>query len=73
MPFLVILVLWLLIIFASFGMFSTTNATVIMTFFVCALSVSGALYLILELDQPYHGLIKISSAPLRIALAHLGQ
>jgi len=72
-PFLVVLVLWLIIIFASFGMFSTRNATVIIAFLVCALSVAGSLYLILELDQPYQGLIKISSAPLRKALAHLGQ
>jgi hypothetical protein len=40
--------------------------------FVCALSVSGAIFLILELDQPAAGLIQISSAPLRNALAHLG-
>ena len=72
-PFLVILILWLIVIFASFGMFSTRNATVIIAFFICALSVAGSLYLILELDQPYHGLIKISSAPLREALAHMGQ
>jgi len=72
-PFLVILVLWLIVIFVSFGMFSTRNATVIVAFFICALSVAGSLYLILELDQPYQGLIKISSAPLREALAHLGQ
>ena len=45
----------------------------IIAFFVCALSVAGSLYLILELDQPYQGLIKISSAPLHNALALLGQ
>ena len=73
MAFLVILVFWLIIIFVSFGLFSTRNATVIIVFFVCALSAAGSLYLILELDQPYQGLIKISSAPLRNALAHLGQ
>jgi hypothetical protein len=72
-PFLVMLVLWLIIIFASFGMFSIRNATIIIAFFVCALSVAGSLYLILELDRPYEGLIKISSTPLRNALAHLGQ
>ncbi len=73
MPFLAVLILWLIIIFASFGLFSTRNATVIIAFFVCALSVAGSIYLILELDQPYQGLIKISSAPLRNALTHLGQ
>jgi len=38
-----------------------------------ALSVSGAIFLILELDRPFHGLMQISSAPLRNALAHLDQ
>ncbi|HSR13403.1 MAG TPA: hypothetical protein VLS90_18295 [Thermodesulfobacteriota bacterium] len=71
--FLGILIFWIIIIFISFGMFSTPNATVIMVFFICALSVAGALYLILELDQPYQGLIRISSAPLRNALVHMGQ
>lgn len=71
--FLVILIFWLTIIFASFGLFSTHNATVIIALFVCALSVAGALFLIAELDQPYAGFIKISSAPVRYALAHLGR
>jgi hypothetical protein len=46
---------------------------VITALFVCALSVAGSLYLIVEMDQPYTGLIKISSAPVRIALNQLGQ
>ena len=41
--------------------------------FVCVLSVSGAVFLILELDRPFEGFIAIPSAPLRDALAHLGQ
>ena len=45
----------------------------IVTLFLCALSVSGAIFLILEMYTPYQGLIQISSAPLRDALAHLGQ
>jgi hypothetical protein len=40
---------------------------------VSALSVSGSIFLILEMDRPYEGLIKIPSTPLRYALAHLGQ
>ena len=51
----------------------TPNATIIATLFVCALSVSCAIFLILELDQPFQGFIRVSSAPLRAALAHLGQ
>jgi hypothetical protein len=72
-PFLVVLVFWLAIIFASFGLFAPVNTTVIATFFVCALSVSGAVFLILELDRSFEGFVQVSSAPLRAALAQLGQ
>ena len=72
-PFLIVLVFWLAIIFASFGLFAPRNATVVAAFFVCALSVSGALFLILQLDRSFEGLIQVSSAPLRAALAQLGQ
>jgi len=72
-PFLVVLVFWLAIIFASFSLFAPPNATVIATLLVCALSVSGAILLILELDRPFAGLIQISSEPLRNALEQLGR
>jgi hypothetical protein len=72
-PFLVVLVFWLCVIFASFGLFAPRNTTVIATFFVCAMSVSGAIFLILELDRSFEGLLQVSSAPLRAALAQLGQ
>jgi hypothetical protein len=70
-PFLVVLVFWLTIIFASFGLFAPYNTTVVATLFVCALSVSGAIFLILELDTPLTGLMQISDIPLRDAIAHL--
>jgi len=73
MPFFVLMVFWLTIIFASFGLFSPRNATVITVLLICALSAAGSLFLIIELDTPYQGLIKVSSVPLRNALAHLGQ
>jgi hypothetical protein len=73
LPFLVVLVFWLAIIFASFWLFAPKNATVVATLFVCALSVSGAIFLILELDRSFKGLLQVSSAPLRAALAQLGQ
>src|SRR5271168_771196 len=71
-PLLAVLIFWLTIIFVSFGLFAPPNATVIATLFVTALSVSGAIFLILEMYTPYAGLIQISNAPLRAALAHLG-
>src|SRR5208282_2243597 len=72
-PFLVVMVFWLTVIFASFGLFAPANAIVTTVFVVCALSVSGALFLILELDRSYEGMIQVSSAPLRQALAQMGQ
>ncbi len=71
-PLLAVLIFWLTIIFISFGLFAPPNAMVVASFFVSALSVSGAILLILEMYTPYGGLIQISSAPLQAALAHLG-
>jgi hypothetical protein len=71
-PFLAILIFWLAIIFVSFGLFVHPNRIVIVTFFVGALSVSAAIFLILEMDRPFAGLLQISSEPLRHALAPLG-
>ena len=73
LPFLIVLVFWLMIIFGSFGLLAPRNATVLAVLFVCAISVAGAIFLILEMDQPFRGLMKISSAPLRYTLSHLGQ
>jgi hypothetical protein len=73
MPFLVLLIFWVTIIFLSFGLFAPRNATVIATLLLCAFSVSGAIFLILELDRPFVGIIQISSAPMRNAVARIGR
>jgi hypothetical protein len=70
---LVVMVFWLTVVFFSFGLFTPSNATAIASLLVAGLSVSGAIFLILEMYSPYQGLIQISSAPLRSTLAHLGQ
>jgi hypothetical protein len=72
-PMLAILVFWLTAIFISFGLFTPRNATASTALFVAGLSVSGAIFLILEMYAPFGGLIEISSGPLRAALAQLGQ
>jgi hypothetical protein len=72
-PFLVVVVFWLTIIFGSFGLFAPRNATVIAVLFLCALSVAGSIFLILEMNRPFEGVMKISSAPLHYTLSHLGQ
>jgi hypothetical protein len=67
----VILVFWLATIFASFSLFADNNATTISALCICALSASASIFLILELGQPFTGLMMISSEPLRNALAPL--
>jgi len=71
-PFLIILVFWLSAIFVSFTLFARTNLVVMASLFVCALSFAGAIFLVLELDSPFTGLMGISSATLRDALLPLG-
>ncbi len=70
-PFLVVLVFWLGAIFLSSTLFVRANLVVMVALLVCALSFSGATFLILELDNPFTGLMSISSAPLRSALLPL--
>jgi len=72
-PFLVILTLWLAIIFGSFGLYAPRNATIVATFFVCSLSVAGAMLLVIELDRPFSGLIQIPTTSMRNALALIGR
>jgi Protein of unknown function (DUF4239) len=70
-PFLAILAFWLVIIFASFSLFSPLNGTVFACLSLFALSAACAIFLILELSQPFTGLLSISSVPLRNALGPL--
>jgi hypothetical protein len=72
-PFLMVMVAWLTLILASFSLFAPPNPTVFITLLICALAVSSAIFLILELDRPFDGMIQISSAPVRNALAQLGR
>lgn len=72
-PFLVVLVFWLALILGSFGLFAPGNATALLSLAVCALAVSSAVFLILELDRPFTGMIQIPSDPLRSALEQLGR
>jgi hypothetical protein len=70
--FLIVLNFWLVVIFVSYGLLASRNRTVIGVLFVCALSVSAAVYLLMEMNTPYEGFITVSAAPLRSALEQLG-
>ena len=64
---------WLTITFASFGLTAPRNATVLAVLCVCALSVGSAIFLVLEMDGPFDGWLRVSAAPWRYAHAHLNQ
>jgi len=70
-PFLLVLVLWLGIIFASFGLFAPRNGTVWVVMVLSALSLSTAVFLVLELDEPFAGTIRISNAPYHVLIREI--
>jgi len=67
-PFLAILGFWLVIVFASYSLFSPLNVTLFTCLSLFAFSAASAIFLILELGRPFTGLMMVSSAPLRNAL-----
>jgi Protein of unknown function (DUF4239) len=71
-PLLIIVILWLAVIFSSFTLFAEANTVVAMASLVYALLVSSALFLIVDMSQPFSGLMKISSEPLQHVLPPLG-
>ena len=71
--FLTVLIFWISMLFLGFGLFARFNATVTLALLVGALSVAGAIFLILELNDPYRGLLRISDEPLRNAIAQIDQ
>lgn len=70
--FLAVVILWLAIIFAGFGLFTPANPTAIGALVVGAISISASLFLINELNTPFHGLVRISSDPLISAFKIIG-
>jgi hypothetical protein len=68
-----VVVTWIMVIFASFGLNAPYNGTVVGAFLICALSIGASVFLIQELDAPLNGVIVISAEPMKNAQAHLGQ
>ncbi len=69
--FLVLVVFWLTLLFASFGLFAPPNFTSAVTLTLCALAVAGAVGMILELEQGFGGLVHISPRPMHQAVEAL--
>jgi hypothetical protein len=66
--FVALLVFWLTLLFASFGLFAPPNFTSAVILTLCAVAVAGAVGMFLELEQGFGGLIHISPKPMRQAL-----
>jgi len=67
--FLVMLISWLMVLFASLGLLAPRNSTTFFCLFVSAVSMAGAILLILEMNRPFEGAIQVSPAPLQKALS----
>jgi hypothetical protein len=74
LQFLFVLIFWLFLIFLSFGLFAPVNATVVTSFLLCSLAVTGSILMILELGDPmHHSWLQVSSEPMRLALLEIGR
>jgi len=73
-PVVLLLVLgtWLTVIFTTFGLFSPPNAVAMGALFACAASAAGAVFLMLEMNSPFTGMITLSNAPMLDALKFMG-
>ncbi len=70
--FLVVMIFWFTVLFATFGLLTPSNSTVITVMLVGALSIAGGLFLNLEMSYPLEGFIKVSGAPFQEAIKYLG-
>ncbi len=68
---LAVLVTWITLIFVSFGLNAPRNGTVVVAFLVCSIAIGGSIFLILQLDSPFDGIMRVSSRPITNALAHM--
>ena len=67
--FLIVLGFWLIQLFVGLGLLAPLNSTSVIALVTCAVSMSAAIFLILEMNHPLDGIIQVSSAPLEAALA----
>jgi hypothetical protein len=68
-----VLVFWLVVIFSSLGLFSPRNATAYTIILICVFSVATAVFLVLEMDQPFEGVLRVSNAPITNALTEMSR
>jgi hypothetical protein len=72
-PLLVVLISWVSVLFAGFGLFARVHAVIVGALIIGALSVASAVFLILEFSQPYAGFMRVSDTAIRAALVQMNQ
>jgi hypothetical protein len=72
-PLLMVVTSWLVAIFVSFGIFAPSNSTVLVTLIICALAVSAAIFIIMEMYAPFSGIMRISPVAVRDALGQMAR
>jgi hypothetical protein len=68
-PFVFVMLGWLFLLFVGYGLYAPRNLLVVAALFVGALSIAGAIVLIVDMDSPFEGLIVVSPEPMQKALA----
>jgi len=69
--FVILLIFWLALLFGSFGLFAPSNATVIIVLLLCALAISGGVFMVLELETATKGLVRVSTDPIFNAIREI--
>lgn len=67
LPFLALVVMWLTALFVSFGLFAPPNPITVVSLFVCALAISAAFKVVLDMDTPFGGPVHTTGFPLRLS------
>ena len=72
-PLLFVVVSWAMLLFAGYGVLARFNGTAVMAALIGAFSVGSAVFLILELNQPFNGLFRIPASAIEETLSVLGK
>jgi hypothetical protein len=62
------LVFWFAIVFASFGLFAPRNMTAVIAILLCSIAIGVAIRMAADLQTPFQGVLRVSSASLTQAL-----
>ena len=72
-PLMAAICAWLAVVFGVFGLLAPRNAVVHLTIVICALCVASAIFLIVDFNSPFYGLLHVSSDAMRDTLSQIDQ